>query len=309
MGPPISVSRRQTSLFNDSPPTSRGWHPEQGLTVTTVIRRMSGGSQSRLIQCDDGKLYVLKMHPNPQGPNVLANEALGSILMHDLGFLVPRCTPVTINLKALSLFPELAMATPGGTTYPACGLHFGSEFLGGPGETLYDLLPRGYSNRIKNGTQLFPLYIFDLWANHQDDRQCVYRRDRGTGTYESFFIDNGHLFGGPAWSELDSPPRVGCSDYPQPRVIGDPRVERCLTFFKLRLPTLLHRAVALVPSEWHNGEIYTLYARLLRRLEAIRGLVDQADLTVSTALSHKVASNNLCSVGACADNQAETLHD
>jgi hypothetical protein len=103
MGSPISVSRRQTSLLNDSPSTSGGWHPEQRrLTVTTVIRRMSGGSQSRLIQCDDGKLYVLKMHPNPQGPNVLANEALGSILMHDLGFLVPRCRPVTINLKALT---------------------------------------------------------------------------------------------------------------------------------------------------------------------------------------------------------------
>ena len=109
--------------------------------------------------------------------------------------------------------------------------------------------------------------------------------------------------------EVGQPTAGGLLRLSQPRVIGDPRVERCLTFFKLRLPTLLHRAIALVPSEWHNGEIYTLYARLLCRLEAIRGLVDQADLTVSTALGHKVASNNLCSVGACADNQAGTLHD
>ena len=59
------------------------------LTVTTVIRTQKGGSQSRLVTCDDGKLYVLKMHPNPQGPNVLANEAIGSILLRGLGFLRP----------------------------------------------------------------------------------------------------------------------------------------------------------------------------------------------------------------------------
>lgn len=283
MGSTISISRQQKVLFD---PTYRTWHAEQrGLTVTTVVRGMSGGSQSRLIQCDDGKLYVLKMYPNPQGPNVLANEALGSILMRGLGFLVPRCRPVTINLKVLSLFPQLAMETPEGTTYPACGLHFGSEFLGSPEQTIYDLLPRGYNARIKNAAQLFPLYLFDLWASQQDDRQCVYRRDRSTGNYEAFFIDNGHLFGGPAWSKLGSPSRAAYPDHLQPLVTGDPRIERCLTFFMLRLPALLHRAIALVPSEWHNGEIYMLYARLLCRLEAIRGLVDQASLPMSTALS------------------------
>jgi hypothetical protein len=81
--------------------------------------------------------------------------------MHGLGFLVPRCRTVTINLKVLSLFLQLAMEKPEGTTYPACGLHFGSEFLSGPEQTAYDLLPRGYSNRIKNAVQLFPLYLFD----------------------------------------------------------------------------------------------------------------------------------------------------
>jgi hypothetical protein len=208
---------------------------------------------------------------------VLANEALGSILMHGLRFLVPRCRPVTINLKVLSLFPQLAMERPAGTTYPACGLHFGSEFIGGPEQTAY-LLPRGYSNRIKNAAQLFPLYLFDLWANQQDDRQCVYRRDRGTGTYEAFFIDMTIFLVAPRGRNWIAYRGAGCPDYLQPLVIGDPRIERCLTFFTLRLPALIHRAIALVPSEWHNGEIYMLYVRLLCRLEAIRGLVDQANL-------------------------------
>lgn len=237
MGSQISDLRRQTFLSNDSTPTTRIQHPEQGgLAVVQVVRRMTGGSQSRLVQCDDGKLYVLKMHPNPQGPNVLANEALGSVLMDGLGFLVPRFRPVTINLRALKLFPDLAMETTKGTTYPACGLHFGSEFLGDPEHTLFDLLPREYISRIKNKAQLLPVQLFDLWANHRDFRQCVYRRRRGTGTYEAFFIDHGHLFGGPTWSELDSPSRAARSIHLQQFVTADPRRQRCLTFLTLRLP-------------------------------------------------------------------------
>jgi hypothetical protein len=35
----------------------------QAITITTVVRKQLGGSQSRLVRCNDGKLYVLKMNP------------------------------------------------------------------------------------------------------------------------------------------------------------------------------------------------------------------------------------------------------
>jgi hypothetical protein len=41
---------------------------------------MKGGSQSILVQCEDGRYYIVKMTDNPQGPNVLANELLASLL-------------------------------------------------------------------------------------------------------------------------------------------------------------------------------------------------------------------------------------
>jgi hypothetical protein len=41
--------------------------------------RPSEGSQRLLLHCDDGKLYVLKMRPNPQGPDVPAYEVLAPI--------------------------------------------------------------------------------------------------------------------------------------------------------------------------------------------------------------------------------------
>jgi hypothetical protein len=103
----------------------------QPLTVTTVLKKLTGGTESRLVQCDDGKLYVLKMHPNPQGPNVLANEALGSMLMHGLEIFAPRWRSATIDLRTVRLFPDLVMHTYKAESIFPCGIHFGSEYLGG----------------------------------------------------------------------------------------------------------------------------------------------------------------------------------
>ena len=95
--------------------------------VIQVIKKMAGGSQSRLVMCDDGKIYVLKIHPNPQGPCVLANEALGASLMEDLGFVTPKWRQLRINSKSLSIFPELVMARIDGITLRLRSSRFGSN--------------------------------------------------------------------------------------------------------------------------------------------------------------------------------------
>jgi hypothetical protein len=244
-------------------------HP--GPCVVQVVKKQKGGSQSRLVLCDDGKLYVLKMHPNPQGSNVLANEALGAILLSALGFLVPPWRPITINLKALPSFPELIMETAVGTRLPACGVHFGSEYLGGPQYDLFDLIPESY--RISNSEQVAAMNLFDLWANHHDNRQSVYRRIKGKGLYEAICIDNGHLFGGPDWSdEAGVSLRLWSRYFQKPLVSECLVMERWLTVFEARIPGLLHGAMTVIPPEWYTGDIYALCARLLQRLECLRGL-------------------------------------
>ena len=244
------------------------------LTVTSVIRTQKGGSQSRLVTCDDGKLYVLKMHPSPQGPNVLANEALGSILLRGLGFFAPRWRQVTINLKTLRLFPDLAMsAADGGTTFPEFGVHFGSQYLGGPQYRLVDVIPKSRLHTLRNASQILPMYLFDVWASHQDNRQCVYQKLQDANLYDTFFIDNGHLFGGPTWQDVAGHARTLHSDLIEPIRIDDPRVDQCLKLFEEQIPRLLHRAVALVPPEWYKDDIYALYARLMWRLDFLRLLV------------------------------------
>jgi hypothetical protein len=258
-----------------------GFHPvrqtgQQTIAVTTVVRTQPGGSQSRLVRCDDGKLYVLKMNPNPQGPNVLANEALGTILIRGLGFLAPSWKPIRIDLKAVRLFPELIMQTSvREATFPTCGIHFGSEYLGGPRYDVYDFMPKSYMYKLKCAEQFLPIYLFDIWACHQDERQCVYRRARYTSFYDTFFIDNGHLFGGPKWSEVAGHSRSGRSFNFELPAIGDPRIEQWLRVFEERIPTLLYHAIAAVPEDWYQDDIYALYARLLWRLERIRSLVNR----------------------------------
>jgi hypothetical protein len=225
------------------------------------------------VLCDDKKLYVVKMHPNPQGNNVLANEVLGSFILSGLGLLVPTWRPLTINLKALPLFPELAMATNRGTRFPACGVHFGSEFLGGPQFDLYDFIPHSYQPRVKNSAQFAAINLFDIWADHQDERQCVYRRNRETGAYEALFLDNGHLFGGPSWSDLGRQPRRAYSPWHQEPKLEHEGIEKCLVLFEQRIPALLHDAVALTPKEWYRDDIHALSARFIERLYCLRRIV------------------------------------
>jgi hypothetical protein len=245
---------------------------QPGPCVVQVVKKQKGGSQSRLVLCDDGKLYVLKMHPNPQGDNVLANEALGAILLSALGFLVPPWRPITINLKTLPSFPELIMETAAGTKLPACGVHFGSEYLGGP-YPLFDLIPESY--QIRNDEQLAAIQLFDLLANHHDHRQCVYRRIMMNEPFEAVFIDNGHLFGGPSWSDdCERSVRLWSRLTQERRGTESSTMERYLTLFETRIPQLLLDAVAVVPPEWYKGDIYALCARLLQRLQRLRGIAN-----------------------------------
>jgi hypothetical protein len=215
------------------------------------------------------------MHPNPQGPNVLANEALGTILLAGLGFLAPRWRPVRIDLKTARFFPDLAMkADKSKTVFPACGIHFGSEYLGGPNYDLYDFMPKSYVHKLRSTTQMLPIFLFDVWASHQDERQFIYQRARDAKVYETFLVDNGHLFGGPNWSDITGHSLHTCSVSITAPTLEDPRVDQWLRLFERRIPRILHYAIAAVPKQWYEDDIYMLYARLLWRLKSLRTLVD-----------------------------------
>ena len=243
--------------------------------IVMVIRKQHGGSQSRLVSCTDGRLYVLKMHPNPQGPNVLANEALGSILLHGLGLPTARWGTIRIDLRAVKFFSDLAMDTKSfERQFPACGLHFGSEHLGGKGSEVFDFIPPPRLHKVAGSFHALGVTLFDIWAAHQDARQCVFQRIPGNRGYETFFIDNGHLFGGPRWSNFADYPRMVNFMRTPCLQMQHPAIEHWLGLFEARIPGLLHRAIPRIPRDWYVDDIHLLQARLIDRLQSIRSLIE-----------------------------------
>src|ERR1022692_1935477 len=62
------------------------------LKASAILKRLSGGLHTVLVKASDGFLYVVRMMDSFQGPNVLANEALGNELAKYLGISVPTRT-------------------------------------------------------------------------------------------------------------------------------------------------------------------------------------------------------------------------
>jgi hypothetical protein len=214
----------------------------------------------------------LKTHPNPQGPNILANDALGTTIMRGLGFSVPEWRPIRISLKALRCFPELLMETEGGRLVPSCGYHFGSEFLGGPGYDTFDLMPGSSWHRVRNAAEFQAVVLFDIWANHRDERQCVFWKKCKDNRYSAMFIDNGHLFGGPAWDQLSACRRISSTEM-NALSLDFSGIETTLTLFEQRIPQLLKEATSRIPTDWYQGDINLLHDSLLIRLEKLRMLI------------------------------------
>jgi len=69
------------------------------------IRKLRGGSQPALIKCSDGNFYVVKFLNNPQGPNVLFNEVLGTEIFRLAGLPVPMWRVIHVSRRFFSRFP------------------------------------------------------------------------------------------------------------------------------------------------------------------------------------------------------------
>jgi hypothetical protein len=268
--------------------------PFRPIRLSNVIRTMRGGSQSKLVSCDDGRHYVSKMRPNPQGPNILANEALGAMLLHELGLPCPRFISTLVCSATIRKFPKLAFGSKRELRAPQEGLHFASRFLDVAGSLLFDFLPESYRVRIENTADLLGIFIFDVWASHQARRQCVYRQDLRTGKIFVVFIDNGHLFGGPDWSKLDKYDycRTVCPNDSRELSREEARTSAWISQFQKTIPPLLHQTLGLLPPAWFEGDIDLLSTRLLERLQILPDLIELQRFGIPNATHHSAIEPN-----------------
>jgi hypothetical protein len=173
------------------------YSPKSGLQAVKFLRKMRGGAQSSLVKADDGNFYIVKALGNPQGNQVLFNEALASELMRIIGLPVPNWRTIHISDEFICQNPELWFETSGsGRKRPQAGLCFGSSLVNtGEGEALYELLPVSWMDLIANRADFIGMLLFDLWVNQTDNRQAVFLQNTETRSIRATFIDQGFTLG------------------------------------------------------------------------------------------------------------------
>jgi len=190
-----------------------------------LIRKMRGGAQAHLLECDDGNCYVVKFRNNPQHRRILVNEWISSVFLDYLRISAPSAAIVSISPEFLGANPEVHIQLGSQKTPPNDGWHFGSRFPGDPARVaVYDFLPDVLLRKVANAREFLGIFAFDKWMANVDARQAIFFRARlreqigfhrggeeveesglGRTGFIAAMMDNGYVFDGPRWSFPDSP--------------------------------------------------------------------------------------------------------
>jgi hypothetical protein len=253
---------------------------EDSVFVTHFVRNLRGGSQPILARANDGFLYVVKFANNLQGPNLLFNESAGSEVYRACGLPVPEWGQLEVSDSFLDKNPDCWMQTPEGRLRPASGLCFGSRFLGGDGKRILEILPGSRFKRVRNQLSFWLAWLIDVCAEHVDNRQAVFVED-GEGWLDAYFVDHGHLFGGPN-AELKR--NFGASRYLDQRIYGQVSSQALLGFQEV-LQSLdgdkLRQRIEAIPAEWSHASAREGFERCLQRLKMPSLVQHVADTIVS----------------------------
>jgi hypothetical protein len=234
-------------------------------TLTRYISHLRGGSQPILAQASDGHIYVVKFANNPQGQNLLFNESAGSELYRACKLSVPTWKPLMVTDAFLEQNPRCWMQTPEGSLRPNTGLCFGSRFLGKEGIRLLEILPGTAFTRIRNRKSFWLAWMIDICAEHTDNRQAIFLED-AKGELDAFFVDHGHLFGGP---KSEQRKHFIASRYIDPRIYQGVPSYKYVNAQKVVGPLdvdQLWREVRNIPFDWITTSALANFEKCLNRL-------------------------------------------
>ena len=258
------------------------------------IRKMRGGAQAHLIECDDGNFYVVKFRNNPQHRRILVNEWVSSVFLKYLRISAPECAAVSLSADFIAANPETSIQLGSHRVPPEPGWHFGSRYPGDPARvSVYDFLPDVLLGKLANAREFLAIFAFDKWMGNADSRQAIFLRARlrqfppggdedpapRTG-FLALMVDHGYVFDGPHWTFADSPLQglyFRPSVYQSVRSPGDfePWLDRIVNFPE----EVIDDAVKQMPPEWNRGdedELEKLLLRLLRRRKRVPDLLHEA---------------------------------
>jgi hypothetical protein len=250
---------------------------KRGLVVVTrYIRNLRGGSQPILAEASDGLLYVVKFINNLQGANLSFNESAGSELYSAFGLAGPAWKPLLVTNSFVEQNPPCWMRTSAGPLRPASGLCFGSRFLGENGTRLLEILPESSYKRISNHKSFWAAWMIDICASHVENRKAIFRED-AKGRWRAFFVDNGHLFGGPTGGQQQ---RFLALRYLDARIYRGVALQYLLNLQRApeRLDAdQLWKRVRALPDDWKTASAVDGFAQCLERLSTPKLLQNVVD--------------------------------
>lgn len=255
-----------------------------------LIRKVRGGAQAHLLECEDGRFYVVKFRNNPQHRRILVNEWIAGTFLRYLQVATPDMAMVNVSAAFLESNPEVHIQLGTRSIPIEPGWHFGSAYPGDPAKTaVYDFIPDLLLDKVVNLADFLGVLVFDKWTGNADARQSIFYRARlrhwapGADEYltKTGFVanmmDHGYVFDGPHWTFTDAPlqglyfrPTV----YQKVRSFDDfqPWLDRVENF-----PSdVVDDALKQLPPAWLNGDenaVEALVTKLLARRKRVRDLI------------------------------------
>jgi hypothetical protein len=255
-----------------------------------LVRKMRGGAQAHLLECDDGHFYVVKFRNNPQHRRVLINEWLASAFLNYLQISTPETAIVDIAAEFVAANAELHIQLGSRRQPIEPGWHFGSRYPGDPAKVMvYDFIPDVLLDKVVNRREFLGALVFDKWIGNADARQAIFfharieqrpavaPRLKERQGFVAQMMDHGYIFDGPHWLFTDSPLQglyFRPSVYLQVRSFRDfePWLDQVVHFPE----EIVDQALKQIPSEWLDGDATALegiLTKLMARRKRVPDLI------------------------------------
>jgi hypothetical protein len=251
-----------------------------------LIRKMRGGAQAHLLECDDGHFYVVKFRNNPQHRRILINEWLASAFLKYLQISTPETAMVNVPTEFLAANADLHIQLGSRRQPIEPGWHFGSRYPGDPAKIMvYDFIPDVLLDKVVNRREFLGALVFDKWIGNADARQAIFFRARieqrqhlhERQGFVAQMMDHGYVFNGPHWLFTDSSLQglyFRPSVYIQVRSFHDfePWLDQVVHFPE----EIVDQALKQIPPEWLEGDataLETMLTKLMSRRQRVPDLI------------------------------------
>jgi hypothetical protein len=255
-----------------------------------LIRKMRGGAQAHLLECDDGHFYVVKFRNNPQHRRILINEWIASVFLNYLQISTPETALVNLPADFIAANDDLHIQLGSRRQPIEPGWHFGSRYPGDPAKVMvYDFIPDVLLDKVVNRKEFLAALVFDKWIGNADARQAIFfrarieqglavaPRPRERQGFVAQMMDHGYIFDGPHWLFTDSPLQglyFRPSVYLQVRSFRDfePWLDQVVHFPE----EVVDQALKQLPPEWLDGDaaaLETMLTKLMSRRKRVPDLI------------------------------------